>query len=142
MLISTVTFIMTFGFKQFQNVPIGPEFFPRYLAGSLFVCSGVLLLRSLRTADAKPAPTLSLRDKGIQRLLAGVAIIVLYALAWEIVGFVLITPAAVFGLMLLLGLRRYPLMVIFSLGVMIVIFSAFRYFLGIDMPLGFLDGII
>ena len=141
---SSITFIITLGFKKFKNVPVGPEFFPRWLSIGLFVCSVALLVQALKTKRAgdKAAPTLSLRDRGMQRLLVGAAIIVVYAACWNLLGFLLVSPLALFALMFLLGLRRYRVMVIFSLSAVIVIFCAFRYLLGIDMPMGFLDGIL
>ena len=143
MIFSSVAFIMTLSFKQFQNVPIGPEFFPRYLAVGLFFCSLVLLYQQLWVgAKDRPAPTISLKDKGIQRLLVGLVIVIIYALLWEVLGFIIMTPCVLFGLMLLLGLRRYPVMVVFALVATCVIFGAFRFFLNIDMPLGVLDGIL
>jgi putative tricarboxylic transport membrane protein len=143
MVFSSLAFIMTLGFKQFQNVPIGPEFFPRYLAAGLFVCSLVLLYQQFRAGvKDRPAPTISLKDRGMRRLLAGVVIVAFYALLWEVLGFIIVTPCVLFGLMVLLGLRRYPLMVVFSLAATLVIFGAFRFFLNIDMPLGVLDGIL
>jgi putative tricarboxylic transport membrane protein len=144
MAVSLAAFIITFGFKQFQNVPIGPEFFPRYLAAGLFICSAALLAQALRAGPQadKPAPTVCPRDKGIQRLLAGLGIITVYSLCWESLGFIIASPFALFALMFLLGLRRYALMAVFSLGTMAVIFGAFRFFLGIDMPLGILYGIL
>ena len=142
--LSAAVFIATLGFRKFRNVPIGPEFFPRWLAIGLFVCSVALLIQALRTRreDDGPAPTLSIFDKGIQRLLAGLGIIALYAFLWDSLGFIIATPLGLFGLMFLLGLRRYRVMIAFSFGAMIVIFCAFRYLLGIDMPLGFLYGIL
>ncbi|MDR1108705.1 MAG: tripartite tricarboxylate transporter TctB family protein [Spirochaetaceae bacterium] len=144
MAVSSVMFIITLGFKKFRNVPVGPEFFPRWLAVGLFICSAVLLVQALKIkpADDPGAPTLSFFDRGMQRLLAGAGIIVIYAVSWNFLGFIIATPLAIFALMFLLGLRRYRVMVIFSLGAVIVIFCAFRYFLGIDMPMGFLGGII
>ena len=141
---SSTVYIMTLGFKKFKNVPIGPEFFPQWLAIGLFACSAALLIQALRVKPAgdRPAPTLSLFDKGIQRLLIGVAIIVVYALSWNFLGFVIATPLGLFALMFVLGLRRYRVMIAFSLGAMIVTFCAFRYLLGIDMPLGFLYGLM
>jgi len=140
MAFSAGAFIKTFGFKRFKNVPVGPEFFPRYLAGGLFLCCLALLIQALarKPAGNRPAPVLSLMDKGIQRLLAGIGIIILYALCWEPVGFLIVTPLAVFALMFLLGLRRFRVMIAFSLGASAVIFCAFRYLLGIDMPMGIL----
>lgn len=140
---STVAFIMTLSFKKFKNVPVGPEFFPRWMALGLFICSAALLIQALKTkpANDKPAPTLSLFDKGMQRLLAGAAIIVVYALCWEILGFIIATPLVMFALMFLLGLRRYPVMILFSCIGMLIVFCAFRFLLGIDMPLGFMEGL-
>jgi putative tricarboxylic transport membrane protein len=140
--LSAAVFIVTLGFRKFRNVPVGPEFFPRWLAIGLFVCSAALLVQALRMTGDSHAPTLSLFDKGMQRLLAGVAIIGLYAFLWNSLGFVIATPLGLFGLMFLLGLRRYRVMIAFSFGAMIVIFCAFRYLLGIDMPLGILYGLI
>ena len=146
---SAGVYIATLSFKKFKNVPIGPEFFPRWLAIGLFICSAVLLIQAVKVKPGtgggqanNPAPTLSLRDKGMQRLLFGVAIIVIYAFSWKLLGFIIATPLGLFALMFLLGLRRYRAMVAFSFGAMIVIFCAFRYLLGIDMPLGLLYGII
>jgi putative tricarboxylic transport membrane protein len=140
---SSAAFIITLGFKKFKNVPIGPEFFPRWLAIGLFVCSAVLLIRMLRVKPAhdESAPTLSPFDRGMRRLLVGAVIIVAYAVSWNFLGFLIATPLGVFALMFLLGLRRYRVMIIFSVSVMIVIFCAFRYLLGINMPMGLLDGL-
>jgi putative tricarboxylic transport membrane protein len=140
---SAVAFIMTLGFKKFKNVPVGPEFFPRWMAIAMFICSAALLIQALRVKPENdtPAPTLSLRDKGMQRLLKGVAIIVVYAIGWEILGFIIITPLAMFALMFLLGLRRYPLMILVSLVGMLIVYCSFRFLLGIDMPMGFLDAL-
>jgi putative tricarboxylic transport membrane protein len=139
---SAGAFIITFGFKKFKNVPVGPEFFPRWLAIGLFVCSVALLVQAImvKPAEDRPAPPLSLRDRGMLRLLAGAAIIVAYAVSWNYLGFIIATPLAVFGLIFLLGLRKFPVMIIFSVSAMAVIFCAFRYLLGIDMPMGFLYG--
>jgi putative tricarboxylic transport membrane protein len=144
MAFSSTMFIITLGFKKFKNVPVGPEFFPRWLSVGLFICSLALLVQAFKTnpADSKPAPTLSVFDRGMQRLFIGTAIIVLYAVSWNFLGFLLATPLALFGLMFLLGLRRYRAMAVFSLCAVVVIFCAFRYLLGIDMPMGFLDSIL
>jgi len=144
MTFSTAAFIKTFSFKQFKNVPVGPEFFPRYLAAGLFICSLILLIQAVKTNPKKdkPAPTISPLNKGMQRLFAGIAIIIVYAFCWEPLGFLLATPLAMSGIMLLLGYRRYLMMVIFSLGTTIVVFAAFRLFLNVDMPLGILESLL
>jgi putative tricarboxylic transport membrane protein len=144
MAFSATAFVQTLSFRQFRNVPIGPDFVPRYLAGALFICSLVLFIQSivLKPKSAEKAPTLSLFDKGMQRLLIGIVIIVVYALCWEILGFLIITPFAMAAVMLLLGMRKPLTMVLFSVGTTVVVYGAFRYILSIDIPLGVLRGLI
>jgi len=78
----------------------------------------------------------------MQRLFVGIAIIILYAILWEPVGFLIVTPIAMSAIMLLLGYRRYLMMAIFSLGTTLVIFGAFSFFLNVNMPLGLLRGLL
>jgi putative tricarboxylic transport membrane protein len=143
MAFSSGAYAVTLGFKKFRNVPVGPEFFPRWLAVGLFVCSGVLLFQALKAAPAgaRPVPTLSPRDAGVRRMLVGLGVILLYALSWNLLGFILATPLVLFAVTFLLGHRKIPVMVIFALAATAVIFSAFRFLLGIEMPLGVLDGV-
>lgn len=140
MIFSAGVFIMTLGFKQFKNVPVGPEFFPRWLSAGLFVCCLALLIINLggKKENDQPAPSISPFDKGIQRLLIGLAIAIAYAVCWEPVGFIGITPVAVFALMFLLGKREYRSMILMAIGSTMVIFCTFRFLLGIEMPMGFL----
>jgi len=144
MAFSAYAFIQTLGFRKFPLVPIGPEFFPRYLSAGLFICSAVLIIQALVTKPKKEekAPTISPFDKGMQRLFVGIAIIILYAILWEPVGFLIVTPIAMSAIMLLLGYRRYLMMAIFSLGTTLVIFGAFSFFLNVNMPLGLLRGLL
>ena len=144
MAFSAYAFIQTLGFRKFPLVPIGPEFFPRYLAAGLFICSAVLIIQALISKPKKveKAPTISPLDKGMQRLFVGIAIIIVYAILWEPLGFLIATPLAMAAIMLLLGYRRYSMMVAFSLGTTLVIFGAFSFFLNVNMPLGILRGLL
>ena len=145
MAFSTYAFVQTLGFRKFPLVPIGPEFFPRYLAVGLFICSAILIIQSLVTKPKKneeKAPTISPFDKGMQRLLVGIGIIIAYAALWEPLGFLIATPLSMIAIMLLLGYRKYLMMIIFSLGTTLVIFGAFSFFLNVTMPLGILRGLL
>jgi putative tricarboxylic transport membrane protein len=150
MALSSGAYTVTLGFKKFRNVPVGPEFFPRWLAVGLFVCSGVLLFQALKTVvpaggktdEDKKSLTLSPRDAGVRRMLIGLGILLLYALSWNLLGFILATPLVLFAVTFLLGHRKIPVMAIFALAATAVIFCAFRFLLGIEMPLGVLDGLL
>ena len=141
MIVSAAAFGYTFTFKQFKNVPVGPEFFPRVLAIALFIFCVLLLLTNLKTSESnkKSAPTMSLKNRGMQKALAGLAIVVVYALLWEVLGFLIITPIAIFLMTLLLGKRSYIKMIVIAVGATAIVFLAFKYLLGIQMPLGFME---
>ena len=139
MLFSAAAFYKTFTFKQFKNVPVGPEFFPRALAVALFICCLALVIQNIfDRANTEKAPTLSLKSKDIRRMLIGLAIIIATAFLWGILGFLIVTPFTIFGLMFLLGKRGWIKMVIISVAVTAVVFLAFRFLLGIEMPMGLL----
>lgn len=150
LLISGTAFAYTFTFKKFKNVPVGPEFFPRALAAALFICCLILLITNIVACRApaaskekqeEKAPTLSLRDKDMQRAAIALLGIVVYALLWNILGFLIATPLALFGMIWLLGKRNYLMMALISVGATAVIFLVFKLLLGIEMPLGFLEGL-
>ena len=82
---------------------------------------------------------MSLKNRGMQKALAGFAIVVVYALLWEVLGFLIITPIAIFLMTLLLGKRSYIKMIIVAVGATAIVFLAFKYLLGIQMPLGFME---
>ena len=140
MVLSTTAFLYTFTFKHFKNVPVGPEVFPQWLAIALFICCTVLLIKSLIDKDDKTeAPAISPKNKNIQRMLIGLLIIVLSALLWNLTGFIITTPFTLFFLMRVLGKRNTKMMIIISLVATAIIFCAFRFILGIEMPMGLLE---
>lgn len=146
MIVSGSAFAYTFTFKKFKNVAVGPEFFPRALAVLLFVCCFVLLVQNLipllkNIPDTKKAPTLSLKDKGMQKALIGLLIITAFAVLWNFLGFLIVTPLAVFAMILLLGKKTYVLNAVVAVGITVLIFLAFKFLLGITMPLGFLENL-
>lgn len=140
MTLSAAAYLYTFTFKRFKNVPVGPEVFPRWLAVCLFACCVVLLIKSLKNKnDKSEAPAISPMDKNIQRMLIGLGIVVISALLWNVTGFLITTPFSLFLFMWLLGKRDVKFMIIISVAATAIIFCAFRFILGIEMPMGFLD---
>ncbi len=144
MVFSLVCFVDTFSFKQFKNVPVGPEVFPRILAVGLFICCLALFLLNLRDTEenSQPAPTLSLKDPYILKAIFATLVIVVYALLWEPVGFLFISPFALFVLTYLMGKRDWKMMIVVSILMPIVTWAIFRYLLGITLPMGPLDFLV
>lgn len=131
---------MTTHFKQFTNVPVGPEVFPRIMATGLILCSLALLLQAaLRKAASESAPTLSLRDRGIQRMLIAAVLIVAFFLLWETVGFLILAPITLFLLMLDMDFRKFGRMALLSLGISVAVWLLFWQVLVIELPLGPLE---
>lgn len=142
MLFSSAAFIKTLTFKKFKNVPVGPEFFPQILAIGLFICCLILLIANiLNKNDKSKAPTLSPLNKDMQKCLLGLVAIIIYALLWNVTGFLIATPLALFAMMFILGQRNFLTMAIVSVVATIVIFCAFKFLLQIEMPMGFLENV-
>lgn len=142
MLFSSAAFIKTLTFKKFKNVPVGPEFFPQILAIGLFICCLILLIANiLNKNDKSKAPTLSPLNKDMQKCLLALAAIIIYALLWNVTGFLIATPLALFAMMLILGQRNFLTMAIVSVVATAVIFCAFKFLLQIEMPMGFLENV-
>ena len=142
MLFSLAAFLKTLTFKKFTNVPVGPECFPRILCIALFICCLILLITNIfKKDDGKKAPTISPLNKDMQKCILALAVIVVYALLWNVIGFLFATPLALFAMMLILGQRNYLTMTIVAVCADLVIFCAFKFLLQIEMPMGFLDGL-
>lgn len=148
MLFSGYAWAYTYKFKQFKNVPVGPEFWPRALAiGLFFLCAllvAVNVISVVRHGDKTKAPTLNIfakteEGRNLRKMLLAVAVTVLLAFLWQYIGFLIATPIAVFFLQWLLGNRKWKSMVIYSVAVTAVVFCVFRFLLGISMPLGFME---
>lgn len=137
--VGVTAILLTTGFRQFVNVPIGPEVFPRIMATGLIVCSVALLIFNLVKKDTDAAPPLSPRDHGIQRMLIVVGLVLAYYLLLEIVGYLILSPILLFLSMLVMGYRKYRNMVIISLSVTAAVFLLFWQLLVIELPNGFLD---
>jgi putative tricarboxylic transport membrane protein len=135
-LIGGTAYWMTTSFKQFINVPVGPEVFPQIMSVALILFSAILLVQSFFTKDRRRAPTLSLRDKGMQRMLMVLGIVVLMFLLWDTVGFLILSPLVLFLLMTVSGARNWATMIILSLGIAIVVWLLFWKVLVIEIPLG------
>jgi len=148
MIISGYAFITTFTFKQFKNVPVGPEFFPRYLSVFLFLLCLILLIKALLTKKENdtPAPAINFfakseEGKGLRRMAACALVLLLLIFLWSYLGFLIATPIAVFVLQYILGNRKWVPMVIYSIVAPVVIFLIFKFVLGIEMPLGFMEAL-
>lgn len=148
MIFSGYAWFCTKSFKHFKNVPVGPEFWPGILSVILFSLCAILVITSLislkKNGEGEKAPSINIfakteDGKNLRRMLLSILITVILAFLWKYIGFLLATPVAVFFLQYLLGNKKYGSMIIYAVVVTVVVFLVFKFLLGIDMPLGFME---
>ena len=100
--------------NQLQTVKlgIGPAGFPKFIAVLLALLGAVMTVSALR--HGVPKPQFKLEKKPTMLFLAAVALCVLYVILVPTVGFMLLTPFLMFGMMLLFGNRNYVMCAIVS----------------------------
>lgn len=140
-LIGIYALVASNSFRTVRNSVVQPSGFPRIMAWALIASSGVALVMNLLKMgrDTEEAPVLSPSDRGIRGVLFSVAVSVVYYLLWEPVGFFILTPIAMFGLMYLIDMRNYKLMAVVSVALPLVMWLLFYKALNISVPLGPLE---
>ncbi|NMD38767.1 MAG: tripartite tricarboxylate transporter TctB family protein [Christensenellaceae bacterium] len=121
-----VILIMTTQFEELVNVPIGPEFFPSIMATGLITSSYVLIVQSIE-------------DKGKKFLLIAIAILIAMTASWELLGFLIVAPIAMFLLMKLFNFENYFRMALISLVTCALVWLLFWKVLAVELPLGPMD---
>lgn len=135
--VAAYAFVQSLAFKQFKNVPVGPEVFPRMMAAALAISCAALLIQSLRgKAQGKAAPTLSLKSRGMRRMLLCAGVVAALIALWNVAGFWILGPLSMFAVMWLMDMREYKTMAIVSLAVVLVVWLLFWKVLNISLPLG------
>ena len=140
-LIGVYAIVVSYSFRTVNNSVVQPAEFPRIMAWAMIICSTVVLvMNALKMGrDTEKAPTLSLKDRGIRGALFCVIIAFVYYLLWEPVGFFILAPITLFGLMYLIDMRNYGTMAIVSLALPLVMWLLFYKALSISVPLGPLE---
>lgn len=122
---------------------VGPVFYPRLLAVLVILCAGILTLNMLAR---RRIPRVHEHGDGDEPrpkrnyLLSVLAFASLLAYTWllPIVGYLILTPVMTFGLMFLMGERRWILMLGISIMLPVSLFLIFRYVVYVLFPEGLL----
>jgi putative tricarboxylic transport membrane protein len=121
---------------------IGPSYFPDALAIALIIFSAILIIYALLGRAKGEAEAISFRDKGIQRALVSLLIIVVYTALLLPVGYPIMTILLVAGTMVLLGKRDPKQIAYVSLSTTFVVWLIFAKLLMLSMPMGLLEDLI
>lgn len=140
-LVGVYAIIVSYSFRTVKNTVVQPAEFPRIMAWAMIICSAsVLVMSAVKLGrDTEKGPSLSLRDRGIRGALYCLIVAFLYYLLWEPVGFFILAPITMFGLMYLIDMRNYVTMAIVSVVLPLVMWLLFYKALSISVPLGPLE---
>jgi len=128
---------------------IGPEAYPGLLALLIIALALLLAVRAARGGTSRTAPEIAGTDELDDAVFASGApnrrgvvltlgLLCLYTLLLPPVGYLLATPPALVGLMLLTGERRWLLMIIGAVLLTAVLYLFFRYGMNLVLPEGLL----
>lgn len=118
---------------------IGPSFFPDMLAVGLIAFSLLLLVNALRGRTRGSAEPIRFDDPGIRRALVALVAVIVYAAALVPVGYPVVTPVLVAGLMILLGKRDPRQIALVSIATTVGVWFVFAKMLMLSMPMGLLE---
>ena len=138
-MLSAYVWVASASFPQDIVMKIGPDFFPRIIAGALAIASLFLLVQAVTNKTPEEAvQTLNLKDAGILRALAFLILAVVYVSVMDFLGFIIATIICLLVAMYILKLRNLKNMVLVSLGTAMGVYFAFASILGIQLPSGLL----
>ena len=141
-LIGAYVLIKCQSYPQDVVMKIGPAFFPEILAGGLIAFSALLILQTFLGKVSGEFEKLSLRQRGVQRILLALAVMIVYCAVLKPVGFILATIPFIMIFMFLLGNRR-PLQYLWvPIAITMGVYLVFEKLLVLSLPSGLLGFIL
>lgn len=127
-----IVVLLLSGKLQTVKLGIGPAGFPRFIAALLIILGAVMAVPALLRGVEKPR--VQVEKKAASLFLAAIAMSLVYVCLVSRVGFLIMTPLLLFGMMWLFGERKLPLMIAVSLITTIVIWLLFTKVFHIFLP--------
>ncbi len=121
---------------------IGPAFFPEILAGGLILFSALLILQALLGKSIGDVERISIRQKGIQRVLLALAGMIVYCAVLKPAGFIIATVPLIMFFMFLLGNRKTVQYVWVPVAITLAVYLVFEKVLILSLPAGLLSSIL
>lgn len=138
-IISVIFFVMSGNIRErFPNpADIGPAAFPRLMLGFIIICAVLQIISALRLrqklkASGEEGEKVAFENKTAK--LSGVALVLLYGYLLPILGYFITTPVAVFGMMYIMGNRKWIQMIAVTAGFNIIVYLIFVMFLRVSLP--------
>ncbi|KGX88100.1 hypothetical protein N781_11485 [Pontibacillus halophilus JSM 076056 = DSM 19796] len=128
---------LTFNLKEYPYVPIDSDFIPKVL-GYILIALSILLYFDRSSESDKEKAKRQVSKEDVLALVGVGALIILYIVLFEWLGFLLTTALFVFSCSWALGYRRILSLVLVSVLFPSVLYYLFNYLLQIRLPEGIL----
>jgi putative tricarboxylic transport membrane protein len=143
MLLGAAVLIAIQGYPKIPGQPVGPALFPGLIAAGLCIGGVLLMARGWRERATQPWLAWDAWVRSPRHILALVVLlgsVVLYILAADQLGFLIVAPLILAALMLVLGVPPLRAVTIALLAALLIHF-AFYKLLRVPLPWGVLKGI-
>lgn len=136
-IVAAVYLYLSFQLSNYEYAPIDADVIPKGLGILLLVLSVFLFFSRVVETDAEKAKR-NIPKKELGVIAAVFAMIFLYILLFETIGFIITTSLFIFFCSWFLGYRAWKTNIMVSLLFPIVMYAIFVYALGIVLPRGIL----
>ena len=137
--------IQTYSFQEVKNTYVQAAVFPQIMCVSMLIFAVILLIQSiikLMTMDendplAEPAASINfIKDKGVLAALFVMLLCALFVVFFKPLGYVVCGAVLCFVIMVLIGKRNWPQMVLVSILVPLGMWLVFYKVLTVNIPMG------
>ena len=137
--------IQTYSFQEVKNTYVQAAVFPQIMCVGMLIFAVILLIQSiikLRTMDendplAEPAASINfIKDKGVLAALFVMLLCALFVVFFKPLGYVVCGAVLCFVIMVLIGKRNWPQMVLVSILVPLGMWLVFYKVLTVNIPMG------
>ncbi|MFQ7097745.1 MAG: tripartite tricarboxylate transporter TctB family protein [Christensenellales bacterium] len=137
--------IQTYSFQEVKNTYVQAAVFPQIMCVGMLIFAVILLIQSiikLMTMDendplAEPAASINfIKDKGVLAALFVMLLCALFVVFFKPLGYVVCGAVLCFVIMVLIGKRNWPQMVLVSILVPLGMWLVFYKVLTVNIPMG------
>jgi putative tricarboxylic transport membrane protein len=140
--IGVYVLIVCRGYPEDVIMKIGPAFFPEILAWGMIVFSAILIFQAFNGKSLGEFESLDIRQKGVQRIIAAVSVMIIYCIILKPVGFLIVTIPFIMFYMFILGNRRKLQFLWVPAAITAGVYLVFEKVLVLSLPMGLLSSIL
>lgn len=138
--IAALLLIASFTYPKLNrdDLIVGADLFPKVVAAGMLVCALVILIKAIVKPVYRP-PFTKEEKKEYLRTAIVIALCVLYTLVMPKLGFILTSILTLAAVQWVFGNRNILALILVSILFPVILFAAFKYGLGVQLPAGILS---